>query len=48
MQSSGNVNKINSNILFSVFTYDSEDDCLDSNYRGNSIYTIKICNGECK
>ena len=21
---------------------------LDSNYRGNSIYTIKICNGECK
>ena len=48
MQSSGNVNKINSNILFSVFTYDSEDDFLDSNYRGNSIYTIKICNGECK
>ena len=48
MQSSGNVSKINSNILFSVFTYDSPDDFLDSNYRGNSIYTIKICNGECK
>ena len=48
MQSSGNVNKINSNIKFSVFTYDSDDDFIDSNYRGNSIYTINICNGECK
>ena len=48
MQSSGNVNKINSNITFSVFTYDSDDDFIDSNYRGNSIYTINICNGECK
>ena len=48
MQSSGNVNKINSNITFSVFTYDSDDDFIDSNYRGNSLYTINICNGECK
>lgn len=48
MQSSGYVNKINSNIKFSVFTYDSEDDFKDNEYRGNSIYTINICNGECK
>ena len=48
MQSSGFVNKISSNIIFSVFTYDSEDDFKDDNYRGNSIYSIKICNGECK
>ena len=48
MQASGNVSKINSNIVFSVFTYDSDDDFIDNNYRGNSIYTIKICNGECK
>ena len=48
MQASGNVYKINSNIKFSVFTYDGEDDFLDNNYRGNSIYSINICNGECK
>ena len=48
MQSSGYVDKINSNIEFSVFTYDSDDDFKDNNYRGNSIYTIKVCNGECK
>lgn len=48
MQASGYVGKINSNIKFSVFTYDSEDDFLDNNYRGNSIYTINICNQECK
>ena len=48
MQSSGYVNKINSNVEFSVFTYDSEDDFIDNKYRGNSIYTIKVCNGVCK
>ena len=48
MQSSGYVNKINSNIKFSVFTYDSDDDFKDNEYRGNSIYTINICNRECK
>lgn len=48
MQASGNVNKISSNIKFSVFTYDSDDDFIDNNYRGNSIYTINICNDECK
>ena len=48
MQASGNVNKISSNIKFSVFTYDSDDDFKDNNYRGNSIHTINICNGECK
>ena len=48
MQSSGYVNRINSNIKFSVFTYDSDDDFKDNNYRGNSIYTINICNAECK
>ena len=44
----GYVNKINSNVEFSVFTYDSEDDFVDNKYRGNSIYTINICNGVCK
>ena len=47
MQSSGYVNKINSNVRLSVFTYDSEDDFKDNEYRGNSIYTINICNKNC-
>lgn len=37
-----------SNIKITVFTYDSEDDFLDNNYRGNSQSTISIClNNEC-
>ena len=30
------------NIILSAFTYDSEDDFDDNNYRGNSIYVIRI------
>lgn len=32
-----------SDIKVTVFTYDSEDDFLDNNYRGNSSSTISIC-----
>ena len=38
------VNKLNSKITLSVFTYDTEDDFTkDGDYKGNSIYTITIC-----
>ena len=42
MQASYSCGDINSNILFTVFTYDSEDDFLDNEYRGNSKYTLNI------
>ncbi len=32
-----------SNIKLSVFTYDSEDDFLENEYRGNSKHQISIC-----
>jgi len=39
---------ITSPIELTVFTYDTEDDFLDNNYRGNSKYTINIClNNKC-
>lgn len=43
LQPGGYGNKINSKIVLSVFTYDSEDDFLDNEYRGNSIYSFNIC-----
>lgn len=43
MQASYGCNDINSKIQFTVFTYDSEDDFLDNEYRGNSKYTLDIC-----
>lgn len=41
---SADVNKVSSKVKLTVFTYDSLDD-FDSNneYRGNSKYTIEIC-----
>ena len=44
----GEIDKITSKIELTVFTYDSEDDFLDNNYRGNSKYTLDIClNNKC-
>ena len=43
LQTGGYGNRINSKIVLSVFTYDSEDDFLENEYRGNSIYSINIC-----
>ncbi len=43
LQSSYQCDNIDSNIILSVFTYDSEDDFLDGEYRGNSLYSTKIC-----
>lgn len=39
---------IKDKILLTVFTYDSEDDFLDNEYRGNSSSTLTIClNNNC-
>lgn len=43
IQSSYSVDQINSKISLTVFTYDSEDDFKDNEYRGNSSYTMDIC-----
>ena len=43
MQASYGCGDIVSMIKFTVFTYDSEDDFLDNEYRGNSKYTLNIC-----
>lgn len=43
LQSSYSCGDINSKIELTVFTYDSEDDFLDNEYRGNSKYTLNIC-----
>lgn len=43
MQASYGCGDIFSKIQFTVFTYDSEDDFLDNEYRGNSKYTLNIC-----
>ena len=42
MQAGGNINEINK-ILLSVFTFDSSDDFLNNEYRGNSLHTVSIC-----
>ena len=44
LQSGYEVAAINSNIILSVFTYDTDDDFIDNEYRGNSIYKINIVN----
>ena len=46
LQSSGQINDIKDKIELTVFTYDTEDDFLDNEYRGNSkfTYTIKKSN----
>lgn len=46
MQSSYQIDEVASSIQLTVFTYDSEDDFVDSNYRGKSFHTIKICKNE--
>lgn len=43
IQSSYQVDEIDSKIDLTVFTYDSDDDFLDGEYRGNSKYTMSIC-----
>ena len=43
MQSGHLIDQINSKIEFTVFTYDSEDDFLNNEYRGNSSNKLIIC-----
>lgn len=43
MQCGWYMHDINSNILLTVFTYDSEDDFKNNEYRGKSYHTITIC-----
>ena len=43
LQCGAYIQEISSPILFTVFTYDSEDDFINGQYRGNSKTTIKIC-----
>ena len=43
IQSSYSVDQINSKISLTVFTYDTEDDFENNEYRGNSSYTMDIC-----
>ena len=40
---SNNTDRVVSKIKFMVFTYDSPDDIIDLEYRGNSKYEITIC-----
>lgn len=48
MQSNSKCNEIKDKIELTVFTYDTEDDLTDNNYRGNSKSTLIIClNGSC-
>ena len=48
MQSNDKAYGIKDKILVTVFTYDSEDDFLDGEYRGNSSSTLTIClNNNC-
>ena len=48
IQSSGGCASIKDKILVTVFTYDSEDDFLEGEYRGNSSSTLTVCvNGDC-
>ena len=43
IQSSYSVDQINSKISLTVFTYDTEDDFDNNEYRGSSSYTMDIC-----
>ena len=40
---SNNTDRVTSKIKFTVFTYDTQDDIVDMEYRGNSKYEITIC-----
>ena len=42
IQSSGYVEQVKDKIELTVFTYDSEDDFINNEYRGNSKYTYTI------
>ena len=46
LQSSYSCSEITSNIYLTVFTYDTEDDFENNEYRGNSKYTITIITGK--
>ena len=43
LQSNDKIHDIKDKILLTVFTYDSEDDFKDNEYRGNSSSTLTIC-----
>ena len=43
IQSSGECSKIKDKIVVTAFTYDSDDDFLNGEYRGNSSSTLTIC-----
>ena len=38
------VDNLSSDIEFTVFTYDTDDDFEEGNYRGNSKYKVNISN----
>lgn len=46
LQSGGECFKIKDKLLLTVFTYDSDDDFIDGEYRGNSSSTLTICLNE--
>lgn len=43
LQSSYSIDQVNSKITLTVFTYDTEDDFENNEYRGNSKYSMDIC-----
>ena len=43
IQSSYSIDQIASKITLTVFTYDTEDDFENNEYRGNSKYSMDIC-----
>ena len=43
LQSSYSIDQVNSKITLTVFTYDTEDDFENNEYRGNSSYSMEIC-----
>ena len=43
LQSSYSVDQVVSPIKLTVFTYDTDDDFIDNEYRGNSFHTLTIC-----
>lgn len=43
LQSSYSIDQVNSKITLTAFTYDTEDDFENNEYRGNSSYSMDIC-----
>lgn len=43
IQSSYSIGLVNSKIVVTAFTYDTEDDIKDNEYRGNSSHSMTIC-----